>query len=220
MQSDQYQTVSRPLTRQTTFSMLRLAGALYSIYETFETIGAIHRSEGWRSLYRGLLPSLVGIVPAQAVKFYVYGNCKRLCARYLNRSESDALVHTQAAIAAGIATATATNPIWLVKTRLQLDKKHARRYKGTWDCVRQVLKDEGVTGFYRGLSASYLGTLETVVHLVLYERLKTLLREENVSRPALSRHSELVDWARTAGAAGCAKVAAVLVTYPHEVSKC
>ncbi|KAM3432470.1 hypothetical protein MY4824_006547 [Beauveria thailandica] len=218
MQSDLYLTASPSSATSTTSSALRLASSPFRhIYETFETIGAIHRTEGWRILFRGLLPSLVGVVPAQAIKFYAYGNCKRLGARLLGRTENDTLVHAQAAVAAGIATATTTNPIWLVKTRLQLDKKQSRLYTGTLDCVRQVLKNEGIKGFYRGLSASYLGTLETVVHLVLYERLKTLFHEGSVSGAASSRRSELVHWANTAGAAGCAKVAAVLLTYPHEV---
>ncbi|OAA33885.1 Mitochondrial substrate carrier [Beauveria brongniartii RCEF 3172] len=218
MQSDLYLTTSRSRATSTTTSALRLASSpLRHIYETFETIGAIHRTEGWRNLFRGLLPSLVGVVPAQAIKFYAYGNCKRLGARLLGRTESDILVHAQAAVAAGIATATATNPIWLVKTRLQLDKKQSRLYSGVVDCVQQVFKKEGIRGFYRGLSASYLGTLETVVHLVLYERLKALFRKESASGAASSRHKELAHWTSTAAAAGCAKVAAVLITYPHEV---
>lgn len=85
------------------------------------------------------------------------------------------MVHAQAAMAAGMATATATNPIWLVKTRLQLDALNTqaagtpRRYANSLDCVRQVLQKEGIGGLYRGLSASYLGTIETMLHLVLYE---------------------------------------------------
>ena len=94
----------------------------------------------------------------------------------LSCKEDAAIVHTYAAIVAGIATASATNPIWLVKTRLQLDKSRteadqvtARRYKNSLDCVRQLVRQEGIRGLYRGLTASYLGMAETVLHLVLYE---------------------------------------------------
>ncbi|ATY64595.1 Mitochondrial substrate carrier [Cordyceps militaris] len=191
---------------------------------TLAALSTMHRTEGFGGLFRGLVPSLVGVVPAQAVKFYVYGNCKRLGAQGLGRSESDALVHAQAAVAAGLATATVTNPIWLVKTRLQLDKDQSRggalskQYSGSIDCVRKIWKHEGLPGFYRGLSASYLGTLETVVHLVLYEQLKTLSQtQSNEASPSSTGRTELGNWVSTAGAAGCAKVAAVLLTYPHEV---
>ncbi|EJP67355.1 mitochondrial carrier protein (Rim2), putative [Beauveria bassiana ARSEF 2860] len=219
MQSDTYETATRDK-----ISNIQRLRHVHPIRETIDALGTIHRTEGIRGLCRGLVPSLIGVVPAQAIKFYVYGNCKRLGAQYLGLEEAEPLVHAQAAVAAGLATATATNPIWLVKTRLQLfndqacDGASSKRSRSTLDCVLQIFKTEGVSGFYRGLSASYLGTLETVVHLVLYERLKTLFQAQSYYSPPSSAHrSELRNWASTAGAAGCAKVAAVLITYPHEV---
>lgn len=201
----------------------RLVAPFRHTADTFEILGSIKANEGWRGLFRGLGPSIAGVAPATAVKFYVYGNCKRLGASALNRGEHDALVHAQAAILAGIATATATNPIWLVKTRLQLDKSlseggAARQYRNSLDCVGQVLRKEGVPGLYRGMTASYLGTVETAFHLVLYEQLKVLFRPKRYDKthhhPLLE---ELATWASTSGAAGLAKIAAVLTTYPHEV---
>ena len=130
-------------------------------------------------------------------------------------------MHAQAAVAAGIATSTLTNPIWLVKTRLQLDKSRAtadganvRQYKNSFDCAKQVIRTEGIPGLYRGLTASYLGTVETVLHLVVYKKFKLFF-----SRRLKSNHkssSELASWISTSGAAGTAKMA-VFFTYPHEV---
>lgn len=163
------------------------------------------------------------MVPATAIKFYVYGNCKRLGAQLLGTGEDSTLVHAQAAISAGIATATATNPIWLVKTRLQLDKAQTttgtRRYKNSLDCVRQVLRQEGISGLYKGLSASYLGSLETALHLVLYERIKTTLHNSLGSPDGKdsAAQKEITSWLSTTGAAGSAKFAAALIAYPHEV---
>lgn len=123
------------------------------------------------------------MVPATAIKFYVYSNCKQLRADILDYSKDAAIIHAQAAIIAGIATTTITNPIWLVKTRLQLDKSRtqassitARQYKNSLNCVQQVLRQEGISRLYQGLSASYLGTVKTALHLVLYKRLKQLYR--------------------------------------------
>jgi solute carrier family 25 protein 33/36 len=137
--------------------------------------------------------------------------------------EDSTLIHAQAAISAGIATATATNPIWLVKTRLQLDKSQAatggRRYKNSLDCVQQVLRQEGVRGLYKGLSASYLGSVETALHLVLYERLKSMLNKSLGSPDGkeTATQREITSWVSTTGAAGSAKFAAALLAYPHEV---
>jgi len=130
------------------------------------------------------------------------------------------VVHAQAAVAAGIATATATNPIWLVKTRLQLDASRTagttgRRYKSSLDCVRQVVQKEGIGGLYRGLSASYLGTVETALHLVLYEQFKLLCRRA-LSGTDTQNNAAWSEVIGTTGAAGSAKLAAGLITYPHE----
>ncbi|KAH7119498.1 mitochondrial carrier domain-containing protein [Dactylonectria estremocensis] len=226
LQSDFYQTTSRSAqvlhpAPQPTFSR-HLWSSFSHIRETLQIVNSIHYTEGWRGFFRGLGPSLAGVVPATAIKFYVYGNCKHLGARLFNRAEDDPMIHAQAAIAAGIATATLTNPIWLVKTRLQLDKARtqangiaARQYRNSLDCLRQVVRTEGIGGLYRGLSASYLGTVETAMHLVMYERLKVMIRYGLGGNNASL--GELETWISTSGAAGSAKLAAVLITYPHEV---
>lgn len=134
------------------------------------------------------------------------------------------MVHAHAATAAGVATATATNPIQLVKTRLQLDKTQSKgvvagqRYNGSIDCARKVIKQEGIKGLYRGLSASYLGTIETALHLVLYEQLKLVYRNSlnNVHGWNDPGRNEVAHWISTSGASGSAKLATVLLTYPHE----
>lgn len=217
LQSDIYRTPTQPLA----------ASHAKPRHGTVQIISSIYRIEGWAAFFRGLGPSLAGVVPATAIKFYVYGNCKRIGANWLNRGEDDALVHTQAAISAGLATGTATNPIWLVKTRLQLDRAQpnsgiapTRRYRNSVDCVRQVVRNEGIRGLYRGLSASYLGSVETALHLVLYERLKSIFRRSLKTTDAMgaATWTEVANWISTSGAAGSAKLAANIMTYPHEVS--
>lgn len=188
----------------------------------------ILHAEGWRGLFRGLGPSLLAVVPAMALKFYVYGNCKRLEADMLGCTEDMALVHAQAAVAASMTVSMAMNPVFLIKTRLQLDVwtdaagVTARRYTSSLHCVRKILQQEGIRGLYRGLGASYLGTVETALHLVLYEQLKQLSRPISAVPHAQGDTTwghAIKSWVSTSGAAGAAKLAAVLVTYPHEVCR-
>jgi solute carrier family 25 protein 33/36 len=70
------------------------------------------------------------------------------------------------AATAGAASATFTSPIWLIKTRMQLqsdavgaNRLAVRKYRNSLDCAKTVVKEEGIRGFYKGLSASYLGKL-------------------------------------------------------------
>ena len=204
--------------------------ALLHFRETFQILGSVHRVEGWRALFKGLGPNLIGVVPARSINFYVVGNGKRIIANYGNNGEESAWVVLCAAALAGIVTSTVTNPIWLIKTRLQLDKSvvektggvAARRYKNSWDCIKQVVRQEGIRGLYKGMSASYLGVTESTLQWVLYEKMKKSLakREERIvlsGRPK-TLWDNTVDLTGKVGAAGSAKLVAALATYPHEVS--
>lgn len=197
--------------------------------ETFQLLASIYRIEGWRTLFKGLGPNLAGVVPSSAIKFYTYNSSKRFISKEMSEGLETPLVHLFSAGVAGVATCTATNPIWLVKTRLQLDKSLAekagsiasRRYKNAFDCIVQVVQREGVKGLYRGLSASYLGVSESALHWVLYERLKKSLQEHHTKpRPVGGQPpmwDQIIDIGGRIGAAGSSKVFAVLVAYPHEV---
>ena len=111
-------------------------------------------------------------------------------------------------------TSTATNPIWVVKTRLQLDKSVTGelRYKNSLDCLAKIWRHEGIRGLGRGLSASYLGVSESTLQWVLFESLKRVQRAE---RKAPVTYREKLREAL--GAGFFAKLIATVITYPHEV---
>ncbi|KAJ9642118.1 uncharacterized protein PV06_03311 [Exophiala oligosperma] len=236
LQSDFYQAQLRTLHAQhrypqkTTLTSIPRS-AFFHIAETVQILRSIHQHEGFRALFRGLGANLIGVVPARSINFYVYGNGKRILNNYFNPEGRENVwsVHLAAAAIAGIATGTATNPIWLVKTRLQLDKNHAtndptrgRQYKNSWDCIKQTVRHEGIRGLYRGLSASYLGVTESTLQWVLYERLKLSLARREARRlntPGYVRTwlDDTEEWAGKFTAAAGAKGVAAAITYPHEV---
>ncbi|KAI1007030.1 putative mitochondrial carrier [Podosphaera aphanis] len=197
--------------------------------ETFQILGSVHKLEGWRALFKGLGPNLIGVVPARAINFCVVGNGKRIIADYGNDGKESAWVVLCAAALAGIVTSTATNPIWLIKTRLQLDKNIAQRsgigatreYINSWDCIKKVVKNESIFGLYKGLSASYLGVTESTLQWVLYEQMKKSLtqRRERLVQSGVPKSlwDSTLDMVGNVGAAGGAKLIAALATYPHEV---
>lgn len=45
------------------------------------------------------------------------------------------------------------------------------------DCIKGIYQTSGLRGFYKGITASYFGISETVVHFVIYETLKRKLVE-------------------------------------------
>ncbi|TIA19340.1 carrier protein Rim2p/Mrs12p [Aureobasidium pullulans] len=196
---------------------------------TSQNLISTQKLQGWRGLYTGLGPSILGIAPATAIKFYTYGNCKRIYANLFNVKDNASSVHTAAAVTAGIVTGTATNPIWLIKTRMQLDNSPSTsrpRHRNSFQYAMQIFKQEGIRGFYRGLSASYLGVAESALHLVLYERIKEISQSSvDIPREAINCElpSQHTPWHRIpsylgiGGSAGIAKLIAGVIAYPHEV---
>lgn len=75
------------------------------------------------------------------------------------------------ALEAGALVCLVTNPVWVVKTRLQLQQRAALQaalpkvsaaiapqapYAGFADAVRSIARQEGLGGFYKGLGPSML----------------------------------------------------------------
>ncbi|VDK84119.1 unnamed protein product [Litomosoides sigmodontis] len=81
------------------------------------------------------------------------------------------MIHMSSAATSGFVAATVINPVWLVKTRLQLHKGPL----SVTECIKRVWRADGFKGFYRGVTASYVGISETVIQFVLYEEMRALL---------------------------------------------
>ncbi|XP_066476638.1 solute carrier family 25 member 36 isoform X1 [Tiliqua scincoides] len=179
----------------------------------------ILQKEGPRSLFRGLGPNLVGVAPSRAIYFAAYSNCKETLNNIFEPDSTQ--VHMTSAGVAGFTAITATNPIWLVKTRLQLDARNrGEKRMSAFECVRRVYQSDGIKGFYRGMSASYAGISETVVHFVIYESIKRRLLEYK-SSSAMDEEDESVkeasDFVGMMMAAATSKTCATSIAYPHEV---
>lgn len=76
-----------------------------------------------------------------------------------------------------------------------------------YESIRTIYRHDGWKGFYRGLSASYAGTVETALYFVIYEHIKKLVRE--------SRNGNDLELTDCMTAAGVAKLAASCLCYPH-----
>eukprot|EP00123_Amoebidium_parasiticum_P007432 comp18121_c0_seq2/m.18803 comp18121_c0_seq2/g.18803 ORF comp18121_c0_seq2/g.18803 comp18121_c0_seq2/m.18803 type:complete len:277 (-) comp18121_c0_seq2:28-858(-) len=174
----------------------------------------IKRTEGTRALWKGLLPTLVGVTPSRAVYFMVYSQTKAAMTTDMG-IQNGLSVHMTAAAAAALSAATFTNPLWVIKTRLQLSETaigKEGRGRQLAVCVKQLWREGGIKAFYRGLTASYFGTAETIVQFVIYERLK----EWAAARPdRTASHSNVM--MESFLLSGVSKLVACVSAYPHEV---
>ncbi|XP_029129900.1 folate transporter 1, chloroplastic-like [Cajanus cajan] len=81
-----------------------------------------------------------------------YDKAKKRYARNRDGKLSPGL-HLASAAEAGALVSLCTNPVWLVKTRLQLQTPlHQRRpYSGIYDAFRTIMREEGFSALYRGI---------------------------------------------------------------------
>ena len=81
--------------------------------------------------------------------------------------------------------------------------------------INSILRTDGIKGFYRGLTASYVGVTETCIHFVCYEQVKLQLK---LNRIGQGRHQKNVwDFMEFMMAAATSKCIASTIAYPHEV---
>ena len=165
------------------------------------------QNEGLKALFKGLGPNIIGVAPYRAIYFFSYANSKSALSSYLGPDKP--AMHVLSAFIAGFSAVTLTNPIWFVKTRLQLDE--SRRGLTTYEVVQKIMREKGPLGFYKGISASYFGVCETAIYFVIYERLKLL--SANASSDPNHRFSLLGCFT----SAGFAKTLASCICYPHGI---
>ncbi|EPZ30832.1 mitochondrial carrier [Rozella allomycis CSF55] len=172
------------------------------------SIRNIYLNEGFGACYKGLGANLMGVIPAKGINFWAYNSVKRSLSEFNNGIENT-YVHLAAGFIAGCATATITNPLWVIKTRMQVQKpiNGILPYSGNWDCFVKILRYEGIRGFTRGLTASYVGSIEGTLNWAFYEHSKKL------KVPYVDNSMGYVIFAKAA----LCKTAATLLSYPHEV---
>ncbi|GJN23411.1 hypothetical protein PR202_gb11059 [Eleusine coracana subsp. coracana] len=209
---------------------------------TAHAVYTIARSEGLRGLYAGFYPAVFGSTVSWGLYFFFYNRAKQ---RYL-QGKDDQLRPVHHLVSAGEAGALVriltfvslfTNPIWLVKTRLQLQSPelHTIQYSGfsgnmrfftsvfmlykhSYNALRRIVKEEGFLALYRGIGPALLLVTHGAVQFTAYEELrKAMIFVKNSQTKTDNRGEELLNSIDFAAIGAGSKVAAILLTYPYQV---
>ena len=119
----------------------------------------------------------------------------------------------------------ATNPIWVIKTRLMAQSntsatnRHSHapwHYRNTIDAAQKMYRAEGILSFYSGLTPALLGLTHVAIQFPLYEFFKEKFTGIGAGT-AETEEDRSHHFYGLAAAVFLSKVCASTVTYPHEV---
>lgn len=167
---------------------MQLAARYTSVWACLRCVYATH---GMGAFFAGYKATLLMNVPYMAVYFSAYESAKSALRRRRTAGDErsfSAGAHCLAGGVAGGAAAAATNPLDVVKTRLQTQGEvGARRYRGLWDALNSIRVEEGAAGLLRGIRARVAFHVPAAaVCWTTYEFCKHLMGredEQGVQRP-------------------------------------
>ncbi|VDK56114.1 unnamed protein product [Anisakis simplex] len=131
-------------------------------------------AEGYRGLYQGLSPNLVGASLAWGLYFDFYYIIKAKCNEHRITSGNEMVDNFFIGLTSGASVLALTNPIWVAKTRLclQYENQLGKRYTGMIHCIRRMAVEEGFSALYKGFVPGLLGTGHGALQFMLYNYLK------------------------------------------------
>ena len=173
------------------FENARTRLSLQMKHQYYTSLFDVFKKTKLLDLYRGLGVSLIGFPPYNAISFMTHSMLKQN-----KKVIEDLFQHTQSKtrhtpfqiqndiysfISGGISGCIAvslTYPTDLIRRRFQIQNmcSSVPKYKNVFDCLKQIIHNEGIIGLYRGLGITYIKIFPTMaIQFYMFEKLQIIL---------------------------------------------
>lgn len=183
----------------------------------------IQRQQGWKGLYRGLVPNIAGNASSWGLYFLFYNMLKKRAADGDVTQPLSVASYLICSAQASAVTAVITNPLWLVRVRMfttTADSPWA--YRGLWDGLSSIVREAGFRGLFRGTSLGLVGVSSGAVQFVAYEKMKSWAFDQKKRRYERAGIEWNIDADKLSNTtytfmSMSSKITAIGVTYPYQV---
>ncbi|KAL3498656.1 hypothetical protein ACH5RR_041388 [Cinchona calisaya] len=141
-------------------------------------IQSVYTEGGVRALYRGVGPTLIGILPYAGLKFYIYEELK---SHVPEEHQTSIMMRLSCGGLAGLLGQTFTYPLDVVRRQMQVEhlrpaSQSSAPYKSTLDALATIVRDQGWKQLFAGLSINYIKIVPSVaIGFTAYDMMKTWL---------------------------------------------
>lgn len=146
----------------------------------FDAFIKILQEGGPGELYRGLTPSLIGVIPYAATNYFAYDTLRKAYRKIFKTDKIGNIETLFIGSAAGAISSTATFPLEVARKHMQVGALSGRQvYKNVLHALSNILEREGIQGLYKGLGPSCMKLVPAAgISFMCYEACKKILVEE------------------------------------------
>merc|ERR1711964_895264 len=130
-------------------------------------------SDGVAGLYRGFLPSVVGIVVYRGLYFGMYDSLKPVL--LVGPLEGNFLASFLLGWTVPTCAGIASYPLDTIRRRMMMTSGEAVKYKSSMDAGRQIIAKEGFKSLFKGAGANILRGVAGAGVLSIYDQVQLLL---------------------------------------------
>lgn len=145
----------------------------------FDAFIKILQEGGPTELYRGLTPSLIGVIPYAATNYCAYDTLRKAYRKIFKQEKIGNIETLLIGSAAGAISSSATFPLEVARKHMQVGAISGRKvYQNVLHALLSILEQEGLQGLYKGLGPSCMKLVPAAgISFMCYEACKRILVE-------------------------------------------